>query len=1031
MFDIDRDNRSNVKLILKFILVLMLFILGPFFFSTAAIAETSQTGSISGQVVDEFGNPISNATVIAYLFDDTQIIKSGWTDTNGNYSINNLNSGDYIVKIYAGGWISQQRAEYVTVTAPDDTSQINFTLRFGGSISGTVLDEQGNPITIARVCAIPVNSIMSGRIYYVVNANGNYNIIGLDSGDYIIEVQAESWIIQQRTEHVTAPDNTGNINFTLKKGGSITGRVLDEQGQPIVNAKVYVSTTTKPSYSFYRTTDDTGNYVINSLSSGTYAVYVNAAGWVSEKQIIKVEVVAPNDTSNINFTLQRGGSISGKVVDESGNPISNAMVTAYIIEDENLFISSNFGETDTQGNYIIRDLINGKYRIKVKASGWADQEYSTYVIVNSPDDTSQINFTLHPGGSISGTVSDEQGNPIVNADVNALPVNDNSLWYYSHTDANGKYFITGLESGDYIVYAQSNGWIQQQKEDPVNVTVPQKVENINFTLKKGASISGQVLDDHGQPVVQASVYLTLIQTPSYRYSGSITDDNGNYVIQSIPSGSYEVQVSADGWIFQRYFHSVEVVAPSDISNINFTMQRGGRVSGHVLNEQGQPIVKANVYIFSTQIPSNYYSSTTDDTGNYTIQSLPSGKYEVNVSANGWIRQKYSDWVEVLAPNDTGNINFTMPRGGSISGQVLDEQGQPIVKANVYIFSKQIPYDSYSGTTDDTGNYVIQSLPSGSYGINVNANGWIRHTYSNRVEVLAPNDTNNINFTMLRGGSISGRVVDNNGKPINYATVYVSGMGGGPSPYICNSDKIGYYKCEGLPEGNYQVEVQAKGWKRQTYAGNVNVEDIIDSGGINFSLYPTTPISDLSAIPGDGNVKLTFSHPTGASIIIVIYKEGYGIYQQAVTDPLHENSESVTISGLTNGTRYTFELFVADGVYEGESNEVTVTPTGEIDECFIATAAFGSKFEPAVVLLREFRDQFLLTNYLGEKFVQFYYRASPPIAHYIADNMILKYLVRALLIQMVGMVYILFHPSYGFVLIVTWILIISVRKMRWV
>jgi len=82
----------------------------------------------------------------------------------------------------------------------------------------------------------------------------------------------------------------------------------------------------------------------------------------------------------------------------------------------------------------------------------------------------------------------------------------------------------------------------------------------------------------------------------------------------------------------------------------------------------------------------------------------------------------------------------------------------------------------------------------------------------------------------------------------------------------------------------------------------------------------------------------------------------------------------------------------------------------VDECFIATAAYGSKFEPSVTLLREFRDDYLLTNSAGQSFVDFYYTNSPPIAQFIADSEVLKFVVRVLLMPIVGVVYGLYNPS---------------------
>ena len=75
--------------------------------------------------------------------------------------------------------------------------------------------------------------------------------------------------------------------------------------------------------------------------------------------------------------------------------------------------------------------------------------------------------------------------------------------------------------------------------------------------------------------------------------------------------------------------------------------------------------------------------------------------------------------------------------------------------------------------------------------------------------------------------------------------------------------------------------------------------------------------------------------------------------------------------------------------------------GSSSTCFIATAAYGTSWEPHVMTLRQFRDSYLLTNKLGTKLVEAYYKYSPPMANYIAQHRGLRSAVRVGLAPLVG------------------------------
>jgi hypothetical protein len=180
----------------------------------------------------------------------------------------------------------------------------------------------------------------------------------------------------------------------------------------------------------------------------------------------------------------------------------------------------------------------------------------------------------------------------------------------------------------------------------------------------------------------------------------------------------------------------------------------------------------------------------------------------------------------------------------------------------------------------------------------------------------------------------------------------------------------------------------------------------------------------------------------------------------LSDPAPQNAKWVRYDEVTgwedysdhvsfNGTRDEVIIELKDGGY-GDSdhavNGVIVDPSGpgifdsipSVDSsggqgCFIATAAYGSKMEPYVKLLREFRDRFLLANTVGKAFVNIYYACSPPIADFIAKHDNLRAVVRLSLLPIVGMswVALTIGPEYSLALMLllcsVWIGFVGFRR----
>jgi hypothetical protein len=136
--------------------------------------------------------------------------------------------------------------------------------------------------------------------------------------------------------------------------------------------------------------------------------------------------------------------------------------------------------------------------------------------------------------------------------------------------------------------------------------------------------------------------------------------------------------------------------------------------------------------------------------------------------------------------------------------------------------------------------------------------------------------------------------------------------------------------------------------------------------------------------------------------------------------LPANTTQYQNTGLSLGAEYRYRVRAQSAIagFSGYSATIAITPNSTTSTgivvistlpssdviqassggggCFIATAAYGSALHPKVNALRQFRDGYLMTNALGRAFVSAYYRASPPLANFIARHDWLRAGVRTLL-----------------------------------
>ncbi len=286
--------------------------------------------------------------------------------------------------------------------------------------------------------------------------------------------------------------------------------------------------------------------------------------------------------------------------------------------------------------------------------------------------------------------------------------------------------------------------------------------------------------------------------------------------------------------------------------IAFAQECGGAIAGVVTDSvTGKPIAGACVHAMSRNQCGG--RAVTNQNGEYIIENLRPGYYEVKASAMNYLPKPYSEPVPVQCGQTTPNINFALvpcspppppPQGGGISGVVTDSiTGKPIAGAEVHACGPTCG----KAITNPNGEYLIQNLAPGEYRVGACARGYRGKPYPELVFVKANLITPNINFALAPScpppppptrGSISGKVIDKTtNKPIVGAMVTAMGMRrrGGFGRALTGPD--GTYKIENLLPGGYRVVAGARGYKPEPYPELVIVREAQNTPDIDFALIP--------------------------------------------------------------------------------------------------------------------------------------------------------------------------------------------------
>lgn len=650
--------------------------------------------TLRGRVTDPAGNPIEGINVILLPTDGTASPTGSYgpaTDAAGNFELSNLPPETYTVML------QDYRVRYATTYYPntlvpsdatrltlrnDEVTTIHATMEPGGKITGRVRVESDLPLSSVTVTAF---RHVEGKGWTpfetdYISQGDRFELNGLPNGPYRLKASAYSYLdgegisfgeyyggelfISGGWDVWVNGAETTTIDWEMRdRTARLGGRVLSESGQPLegIDVRIYrYNPNALPGEEWlypseYTETDANGNYSVILSGGGQYKVEftdwnrVHPTTYNGNMPTLggaPVITVTDEDVSDVDVTMNRGGSIAGQVVLVDGSADFRSInFNLYRWNDHDSFLRVDRYELerDERGNFTIHGLTAGQYRLQVAANFYynigATEWYgggdsladATSFTVEVGATTALETFVVGKDrGVLRGQVVETGTNrPIYPNEINLYTTSD---LYVGSVDVspNGHFEFTYLPAGDYqlYIYDRQNQYVDSADMgyEPFGVysVSADKTTTVKIELAKGSEINGRVWKTLPLEYMYASAYRMIDGEWRSMGSGSI-GAGGWYRISGLAAGDYIVQFSGstpccDNYqIAEEYYGDVtdeanatriEVTLGGYVNGINGTLgnhitasgasyepKAYGSISGQLTDVDGQPLANVEVFLY--------------------------------------------------------------------------------------------------------------------------------------------------------------------------------------------------------------------------------------------------------------------------------------------------------------------------------------------------------------------------------------------------------------------------------------------------
>ena len=775
--------------------------------------------------------------------------------------------------------------------APAETEQttgepVELRLRAGRPVTVTVLRSDDRPVAEALVQA----------------GKGSW-AAGLTGADGALEIALPEDGVVRATGmegargHVTVGDGTESVELVLDEPARLAGRVIDaDSRQPVPGALVW----SDPAVGGITRTDQGGRFQLAVAPRGGSAPLQAAApGYFPNRlRVSEAQEFEPV------LALSPAAVASGQVVNAAGEPVAGAELTARFVADSpGSFRRGEDAHTSSgeDGRFRFAALTPEiPLRLEGKAPGYAAATLDLEAL-EPRDARVGLRLVLDRGSSLSGRVIG-LGEPLAGAELTALlqPQGSSPMVLLARmrqlseeqatADEQGLFEYRNLRPGTYRLTVSAPGFASLLMP---GIEVGAGGADVgSLELEPGVEITGVVVDGDDQPVQGAEVRANSQQSQLF----GMGDRNDEPQAVSGPDGAFTV---ADRRAGERVDLAVThedyqpagvpgVLAPNP-QEVRIVLQLGARLSGTVVDPSGGPVADARVSVMVDEAdfdPSGMgvrgfrfpVRASTDDTGRFELQQVPSGKIRLTAAARGWRTAELSA-LEVAPGAELDDLRLVLERGATVTGRVFAADGQPAAGAWVRVQEPRTGgrfTPPPRATTGGDGQYLLEGVETGLQLISARSED--DETTAQEIEVAT--GINRLDLRFAAASTVSGRVVDDTGAPLPGVTVMLITDARQWSGSESRSGAGGGFEIEGVRDGQYLLRATRDG-----YATLVRDEPVQVAGG---------PVTGLELVMTSGGAisGSLFGLEESQLPLVGVFARG-GANQWSIGQARHDGSYTIT------------------------------------------------------------------------------------------------------------------------------------------